>query len=125
MVADWPHHGPRFGRPRPSYAQDGDGAASSATVAFEACAELDEAQVRSELNVIAQEIFATDANGIDLDAIIDRQWDVLGMDALVDRQVDEAVREVRRDEELLDTFLSGWSPERAAESGPRRGRARL
>jgi hypothetical protein len=84
-------------------------------VDFDACAELDEDQLRSELNQIAQEVFAADANGIDLDAIIARQWDALGMDMIVDRQVDEAIARVARDEELLDKFLSGWSPEKAEE----------
>jgi hypothetical protein len=82
---------------------------------FEACAELDETALRSELNTIAQQIFASDANGIDLDALIDRQWDVLELDALVDRVIDDAVVQAGQDEELLDKMLSGWSPARAED----------
>ncbi len=101
---------------RATHAQSDGGAPLDARQAeFDACAELDEAALRGELNAIAQGIFAADVNGIDLDAIIDRQWDDMAMDALVDRVVDDAIDQVGRDEELLDKMLSGWSPTRAEE----------
>jgi len=82
---------------------------------FQACDELDEADLRGELNVIAQQIFAADENGIDLDAMVDEQWDELGLDRVVDRRIDAAVAAVRQDEDALNKFLSGWSPDKAEE----------
>jgi hypothetical protein len=80
-----------------------------------ACANLNEEDLRGELNVIAQQIFAADENGIDLEAMVDEAWQELGMDRLIDRQVDAAIAQVRRDEETLDKFLSGWSPDKAED----------
>ncbi len=80
-----------------------------------ACADLNEEDLRGELNVIAQQIFAADENGIDLEVMVDEAWRELGMDRLIDRQVDAAIARVRRDEETLDKFLSGWSPDKAEE----------
>ncbi len=99
-----------------THAQSDDGAPLDVQQSeFDACAELDEGALRGELNAIAQGIFAADVNGIDLDAIIDRQWDAMEMDVLVDRVIDDAIDQVGRDEELLDKMLSGWSPAKAEE----------
>ena len=111
---------------RATHAQNDDGAPLDAQQAeFDACAQLDEAALRGELNAIAQGVFAADVNGIDLDVIIDRQWDAMEMDALVDRVIDDAIDQVGRDEELLDKMLSGWSPTQGRGANAYRSRAGL
>ncbi|MCB0045169.1 MAG: hypothetical protein KDD92_07060 [Caldilineaceae bacterium] len=90
--------------------------ATSTSPAFEACADLNEEDLRSELNRISQEIFTEGSpNEIDLDAVVARQWTALGMDAVVNRAVDAGVDHVTQNEDLLDKFLSGWSPGKAEE----------
>jgi hypothetical protein len=81
---------------------------------FAACDNLSEEELRSELNTLAQSIF--DQNGgVDLTAIVERQWQLHDMDAVVDVAVAHAVDVVQRDDELWNTFLSGWSPGKAEE----------
>ncbi len=88
-----------------------------------ACDRLTEEDLRSELNQITQRIFdqgdgsviGKKAGTIDLDAIVERQWQLLDMDDVVDVAVDDAVSVLRRDNDLWNTFLSGWSPSKAEE----------
>ena len=81
---------------------------------FAACDDLTEDQVRGELNAIAQQIFAQGAPA-DLTAMVARQWALLDMDRVVDRAVAAAVDQAQRNETLVNTALSGWSPARAEE----------
>jgi hypothetical protein len=85
---------------------------------FAACDQVTEEELRAELNHLAQAIFAqgSDANNaVDLDAIVERQWQLLDMDEVIDVAVDDAVAVLRRDDDLWNTFLSGWSPAKAEE----------
>jgi hypothetical protein len=79
------------------------------------CSEVDEATLQDELNRVTQAIFARTLDEVDLSAIVDTQWARLGLDALIDAEVDRAVERVRNEKALWDTFLSGWSADKAEE----------
>jgi hypothetical protein len=113
---------PRTGTAAP-YIQDGI-AASPASGDLAACDQVTEEDLRAELNLLAQNIFAQGAGDsygtgagvvIDLDAIVERQWEALDMDSAVDAAVDDAVAVLRRDSDVWNTFLSGWSPSKAED----------
>lgn len=79
------------------------------------CSAVDEEALQGELNVVTQQVFATALTGLDLDAIVGRQWVTLELDQAVDDAVDRAVERVRGETDLWNKFLSGWSPDKARE----------
>jgi len=80
-------------------------------------------QLRDELNRVSQSIFApetasgttTASNAVDIEAMVARQWRLVGVDTAIDASVDEAVTQVSSDSDLWQKWLSGWSPDQAAE----------
>jgi hypothetical protein len=79
------------------------------------CSQVDEAALQDELNRVTQQVFAQTLAQVDLAAIVDSEWHEIGMDAVIDTEVDRAVARVRNEQALWDTFLSGWSAEKAEE----------
>lgn len=77
------------------------------------CDALEPDALRDELNSISQDIFAQGESGLDMDAIVQREWAALRMDAAIDNAVDDAVEDARARRDWLETFLSGWSPNQA------------
>ena len=77
--------------------------------------------LRDELNQVSQSIFATSGTGVsatgtlDIEGMVARQWQLVGMDAAIDAAVDDAVVQVRADTDFWGQFLSGWSPAKAEE----------
>lgn len=69
--------------------------------------------LRAELNNVSQAIFAGDPTLLDLDGLVARQWQLVGMDAAIDSAVVAAVAQVRQDTDFWSQFLSGWSPAQA------------
>jgi hypothetical protein len=73
--------------------------------------------LRDELNRVSQAIFAPSANAangpLDIEGMVARQWQLVGMDASIDAAIDDAVAQVRADTDLWNQFLSGWSPAQA------------
>ena len=111
----------------PAHAQE-TGATSDTVTAtsndFGACESLSEDAVRNELNVIAQSIFAGEGTidhgaeqlaPVDLNALVAQEWAAQNMDAALDAAVADAVAYVGSTGSMLDTFLSGWSPDKAEE----------
>ena len=82
---------------------------------FQECDQVKEAQLRDELNRITQAVFAEERGGIDVAAMVARNWDALNLDAVVDKAVDEATELVMEETGLWDRIISGWSPEKAEE----------
>ena len=82
---------------------------------FEECEQVTEASLRDELNRITQAVFAEEQDGMDVAAIVDRNWVALNLDAAVDAAVDAAIEQVRREKGPIIVILSGWSPEKAEE----------
>ena len=69
--------------------------------------------LRDELNRVSQNIFAAEDSPLDIEGMVARQWQLVGMDAQIDAAVAGAVNEVRADTDLWGQFLSGWSPDQA------------
>jgi hypothetical protein len=82
---------------------------------FEECEQIKEASLRDELNSITQAVFAEEQGGIDLVAIVDRNWVALNLDATVDKAVADATKQVGDEEGLWGRIISGWSPAKAEE----------
>jgi hypothetical protein len=75
--------------------------------------------LRDELNRVSQDIFAADAttgnSPLDIEGMVARQWQLVGMDAAIDSAVADGVAQVRANSDLWQQFLSGWSPAQAEE----------
>ena len=82
---------------------------------FEECEQIKEASLRDELNSITQAVFKEEKGGIDLVAIVDRNWVALNLDATVDKAVADATKQVGDEEGLWGRIISGWSPAKAEE----------
>lgn len=83
--------------------------------AFAECEALSEDELRAELNRITQSIFSDATAGPDVTGAVEQAWRAHDLDRVVDQAVDDAVAQVRQDDPLLQTFLSGWSPAKAEE----------
>lgn len=79
------------------------------------CTQVDEAALQDELNRVTQQIFSRALDEVDLGAIVTTEWQRLEIDPLLDTEVDRAVVQVRGQEDLWNTFLSGWSADKAEE----------
>lgn len=90
-----------------------DAPAGAATL--EECAAVEEGALSDELNSLTQGVLGTALDQINIAAIVDAQWQELGIDAIVAEEVDGAVERVRSDTDFWNTFLSGWSPDKAEE----------
>lgn len=82
---------------------------------FEECEQVAEASLRDELNRITQAVFAEEQGGMDVVAIVERNWVALNLDVTVDAAVDTAIEQVREEMGPIDIILSGWSPRKAEE----------
>ena len=97
-------------RPAALYAQDG-----AADYTFGDCSQLDKDGLRAEIEAVAVKALAADSAGIDLDAIVMRQWVTVGMDSAIDREVERAINEVYESESYWSRLWSGWSADKAEE----------
>ncbi len=77
------------------------------------CQQIDEMELRAELNRVAQTAIAQ--NDIDIAQIVSRQWILLDVDAAIDAEVDAAVDYVAAEENYWNRFLSGWNKGKAEE----------
>ncbi|MBV7330853.1 hypothetical protein KFU94_21940 [Chloroflexi bacterium TSY] len=82
---------------------------------FQECDTLDEAQLRDELNAIAQEALLADS--INIEEIVERQWQNQGLDLIIDIEVEKAIERVRNEEDYLGRLWSGWSSEKKELTG--------
>lgn len=85
------------------------------TYTFEECDAVNEAGLRDELNRITQVVFEEGRRGISVAAIVEDNWQELGMDARIDQEVDKAVELVRSDTPIWTRIWSAWSPSTAEE----------
>lgn len=83
------------------------------------CSRIDPSQLRSEIEAHVSTVLQNEAAPIDIDAIVDRAWIVVGMDAAIDFEVASAVDSVRTSEDYLNRLLSGWWGEKAEEYAER------
>ncbi len=82
---------------------------------FEECETIEEAALRDELNTLAQSIFVSGQDELDVAAVVDRQWIALDVDSTIEGAVSAAVDRVYADESYWSRFLSGWSADKAQE----------
>ncbi len=79
------------------------------------CDQVKESNLRDELNRITQSVFAEEQGGMDVSAIVDRNWNSLNLDATVDAAVESATERVMKETGLWERVISGWSPSKAEE----------
>ncbi len=82
---------------------------------YEECSQIDAESLRQEINDLTRAVLDQGVAGIDIAAIVDRQWREMNMDAVVDAAVNDAVDRLREEEDYWSRFLSGWSVEKARE----------
>lgn len=80
---------------------------------YEECSRADEAAVQAEMEAIALGLLTTASSGLDVDALVARQWDLLGVGATLDQAVDDAVLQAQQETDYWNRFLSGWSAAQA------------
>ena len=83
------------------------------------CSQIDREALRSEIQQAARNVLETESGGIDVPALVQRQWNLLDMDAVIDREVARAVGVVAADEGYLSRLWSGWSADKAQEFATR------
>ncbi len=76
---------------------------------YEECSRADEAAVQAEMEAIALGLLSTASSGLDVDALVARQWDVLEVGAAFDQAVDDAVAGVQQETDYWTLLASGWS----------------
>lgn len=92
-----------------------DAPTDSAASTLEECASVEEGALADELNVLTQGVLGDALGSIDIGAIVADKWQELGVDLVVAAEVDSAVAEVKKDQALWNTFLSGWNAGLARE----------
>jgi hypothetical protein len=78
------------------------------------CEEINEAQLRRELNDTIQK-FLNDQPDVDFGKAVNQQWQTLKLDSVIDSEIDNAVLMVNNDAGLVNRFQSSWSPNKAEE----------
>jgi hypothetical protein len=89
--------------------------AQSDQTTLQQCNLVAEDALQDELNKVTQQVFAEALAKIDLNRIVETQWQKLAIDPVIDAAVDQAVVRVRNEKALWDKFLSGWSADKAQE----------
>lgn len=84
-------------------------AAGSAVSTLEECATVEEGALADELNALTQGVLGNALDAIDIRAIVDAKWQELGIDLVVASEIDAAVESVKANQDLWNTFLSGWN----------------
>lgn len=74
------------------------------------CENIDEELLLSEINEITRTVFEKERSGLDIAAIVDRNWVKHDMDSSLDSSVDKAADLVLSEEGLWERIKSGWHP---------------
>lgn len=78
------------------------------------CEEINEAQLRIELNRLIQELLANETE-VDFEAIVNRYWYSSNFSLVIDSEIDNAVIQVDNDAGWKNKFKSSWVPSKAEE----------
>ncbi len=97
----------------PAHAQETPAATPAASSTLQECSTVSEETLLDELNSVTQAVFADALARVDIQAIVDDQWAEQGLTPIVRVEIDRAVERVRQDTDYWNTFLSGWSAEKA------------
>ena len=82
---------------------------------FEECSDIEEADLRSELNTLNQELFGQNVNTLELRPMIARQWRLVGMDAVIQKEVKAATDMIRQNTNYFSRLASSWNANKARE----------
>lgn len=89
-------------------------AVGEATIySFQECDSVAEAELRAELNAVAQRALEDDGIAASLADLVEQQWQQQQLDRVIEQEVTRAVAEVREREAYLSRLWSAWSPEKA------------
>ncbi|MCC6167161.1 MAG: hypothetical protein IT329_08050 [Caldilineaceae bacterium] len=80
---------------------------------YEECSRADESAIQAEMEAIALGLLTTASSGLDVDALVARQWNELEVGATLDRAVDDAVLHIQQQTGYWDRLVSGWSATQA------------
>lgn len=80
---------------------------------YEECSRADEASVQAEMEAIALGLLSTASSGLDIDGLVERKWNELGVGTTFDQAVDAAVLSVQQETGYWERFVSGWSATQA------------
>lgn len=80
---------------------------------LEKCLNLDETDIRGDINVLSQNFFEAEVNAVDLARIVDRKWFELGMPDLLQSEVNKAIDSVGADTGFTERVTSSFSPAQA------------
>lgn len=86
---------------------------------FGDCSQIDKEELRSEIEEVAKDALTVDSHRINIDQIVTRQWQTVGMDDAIDQAVDAATDRVYAEEGYWSRLWSGWSAEKAEEFATR------
>lgn len=93
----------------PATAQD----APRTGVAIDQCRDLGDPEVRAQIRSLTEEALKTELAGVDYAALVDKHWRESRMSERLDVEIDEAIRVVRADTNMLDRAYSTISRETA------------
>lgn len=93
--------------------------AQASDYTFGDCSEIDQENLRGEIETVAADALTAESARIDIDRIVMRQWVAVGMDNAIDAEVERAVQEVYEEEGYWSRLWSGWSADRAEEFATR------
>ena len=80
---------------------------------FEECQNIDEANLRNELNTLNQELFGKDVNTLELRPIIAKQWRLVGMEEVIKKEVRNSTDLIRQNTNYFGRLWSSWNTQKA------------
>ncbi len=80
---------------------------------FEECHDIDEANLRNELNALNQELFGEDVNTLELRPIIAKQWRLIGMEEVIRKEVRNSTDLIRQNTNYFGRLWSSWNTQKA------------
>lgn len=89
--------------------------AGSSDYTFGDCSQIDQEELRSEIEEVARKALTAESAAIDIDKIVMRQWVTVGMDGAIDAEVQRAVDAIYTQEGYWSRLWSGWSADKAEE----------
>jgi hypothetical protein len=82
---------------------------------YHECSAVEPESLEEEIAGLARNVLVDGESNLNVDAIVERQWNVVGMDTVLDSEVERAIQSLMVDEPYWERFWSGWSGEKAQE----------
>ncbi len=99
----------------PVYASDLSQIEPGSDYTYGDCSQTDPAALRTEIEQIAHTALTDESSGLDIDAVVARQWATLDMDSTIDNEVARAVTDLSNRAGYWSRLWSAWSAEQAEE----------